>query len=320
LFWPAIFASYAIPALLILNFLVLCAAILFKRILAIFPFLSLAIGAVFMMITYNNDGTETGDDHDLSVLSYNVHLFRPKRTYSEFSNKLIEWVANDSSAVKCFQEYCTSSNIPGANATGLIREKGYNSFVYISRGNVSDYDQGLAIFSKYDILDTGTVWTTYGSNNAGIYADILVGSDTLRTYNVHLESMRLSLHQYRNTEKYTSKLMQLFYKLKVGAQKRAEQIDMLLYHCSRSPYPFIICGDFNDTPYSYNYFRLREDFMNAFEEAGNGFGFSFNSILFFLRIDHQFYGSGIEAMNYRVDRSVDLSDHFPTRGFYQLGF
>jgi len=76
--------------------------------------------------------------------------------------------------------------------------------------------------------------------------------------------------------------------------------------------------DFNETPYSYNYFKLKKHFFNTFEEAGNGFGFSFNSLIFFLRIDHQFYNSEIEVLNYRIDRSMAISDHYPTRGFYRM--
>ena len=77
-------------------------------------------------------------------------------------------------------------------------------------------------------------------------------------------------------------------------------------------------GDFNETPYSYNYFRLRKHFGNSFEDAGNGFGFSLNSKLFFLRIDHHFFSKGITPIKYRVDRTQPLSDHFPTRASYVI--
>jgi endonuclease/exonuclease/phosphatase (EEP) superfamily protein YafD len=117
----------------------------------------------------------------------------------------------------------------------------------------------------------------------------------------------------------TGKLRNLISKLKNGAINRSSEINTLIKHTQSSPYPFIICGDFNETPYGYNYHRLHSLFDNSFEKAGNGFGFTLNSLLFFLRIDHHFYGKGITAQLYKVDRSMNISDHFPTIGYYKIG-
>jgi endonuclease/exonuclease/phosphatase family metal-dependent hydrolase len=175
----------------------------------------------------------------------------------------------------------------------------------------------LGIFTTYDILNSGIVWEDSTINGA-IFADINLGSDTIRVYNVHLASMGLQLSQYKQKGGYAGKLKKLVSKLKNGATHRSYQVDKLMEHTATSPYPFIICGDFNEMPYSYNYFRFKANLENTFEEAGNGFGFSLNSPLFFLRIDHQFYNSGIKAINYRVDRSMKISDHFPTRAVYKI--
>ncbi len=107
-------------------------------------------------------------------------------------------------------------------------------------------------------------------------------------------------------------------RLKHGAEKRSSQIDLLIEHANNSPYPVVICGDFNETPYSYNYFKLKKHFSNSFENAGHGFGFSYHSILFFLRIDHQFYTNRIKALDYRIDREMRISDHFPARSLYSI--
>jgi len=130
--------------------------------------------------------------------------------------------------------------------------------------------------------------------------------------------MGLNVGQYKNPRYYGYKLKTLIAKLRHGATNRSAQIDRIIEHTKTSPYPYMICGDFNETPYSYNYLRLRRHFSNAFEKAGHGFGFSVNSSLFFLRIDHQFYGTGLKALNYQVDRSMRISDHFATRGYYDL--
>ena len=96
LFWPAIFTSYAIPGLIIFNFLLLIGTLIYRRVLAIFPFFSLVLGSVFVLITFSNKGQETEVGYDLSMLSYNVRFFLTGRHYRQFTEELMEWVAKDS--------------------------------------------------------------------------------------------------------------------------------------------------------------------------------------------------------------------------------
>ena len=80
---------------------------------------------------------------------------------------------------------------------------------------------------------------------------------------------------------------------------------------NNSPHPLILMGDLNEIPYSYTYFKLGENYENAFENAGRGFGFTYNRILFFLRIDHIFSSEKLKAVQFRTHREVDYSDHYP---------
>lgn len=317
-FWPGVFTSYAIPFVLGLNLLLLFFCLFFRRNGLIFPVFGILAGIPFLLVTVSAHRPKELSKYDLSVLSFNTKLFRKKNTYSEFSFEMIKWAANDTSDIKCFQEYSTNSRWPVLDVTHQIEEKGYTCFAFSAEMQDAEHNPGLAIFSKYPIIDSGYVWRNYGSFNAGIFTDVNIHGDTTRIYNVHLASMKLELYQYRQTTNYISKVKRLISRLKQGAEVRANQIDMLISHSADCPYPFIICGDFNETPYSYNYFRIRRLYANTFEEAGNGFGFTFNSALFFLRIDHQFYHERFNPLYYRVDRSMKISDHFPTRAFYEL--
>ncbi|NJN26848.1 MAG: endonuclease/exonuclease/phosphatase family protein [Cyclobacteriaceae bacterium] len=316
-FWPAVFASYAIPAVLLVNAILLPVTLFFYRRKIFYPLLGLLAGVPFVLVTYSHHRPQPREAKMISVLSLNAKLFRKSRMYNEFSTDLISWVAADSSDIKCFQEYSTNARWEPLDVTGQIKKQGFNGFIHRATMDGA-HNPGLAIFSKYPILDTGTVWIRPGSLNDGIFVDIDLGYDTVRIYNVHLESMKLLLYQYKNAENYPWKMKHLVSRLKDGAAQRSYQIDRLITHTRVCPHPFIICGDFNETPYSFNYFLLRQHFSNAFEQAGRGFGFSLNSVLFFLRIDHHFYGPGIEALDYRVDRSMKVSDHFPTRGRYTI--
>lgn len=318
LFWPSVFASYAIPVILILHILLFVFFLFFRLKLAIFPLIGLFLGLPFVFVTYSLNLKSNQQESDFSVLSFNAKLFRKHNTYEEFSFEMIRWAVADSSDIKCFQEYSTNSRWAVLDVTKQISEVGYEKFTFAAELDDSEHNPGLAIFSKYPLIDSGFVWKNYGSFNAGIFTDIKLGNDTIRIYNVHLASMHLRLFQYKQATNYPGKLKRLISRLKYGAQVRSNQIEKLIAHVDACPYPYIICGDFNETPYSYNYFKLRNLYQNAFEEAGNGFGFTFNSILFFLRIDHQFYSNSIISTSFRVDRSMKISDHFPTKTTFQI--
>ena len=317
-FWPAIFASYAIPGILGLNLILVVILLFVKKKLILFPLVGLTFGALFIQVTFSFTKTNFKQNEDLSILSFNTRFFKTSNDYLEFSHDLMNWVVSDPSDIKCIQEYCTNQDVDKLALATQLQDAGHHAFVFIADGKSTDNDQGLAILSKIPFLDTGYVWKSHGSVNAGMYVDIKVAEDTLRIYNVHLESMGIVLRDYKKSEEYFGKIKALIKKLKNGAEVRSKQIEMLIAHTDSCPYPFIICGDFNETPYSYNYFKLRSYFQNSFEYAGKGFGFSFNSILFFLRIDHHFFNGKIHILDYKVDRSMKISDHFPTRGYYQL--
>ena len=317
-FWPAIFASYAIPGILGLNLVLIVILLFVKKRLILFPLVALTFGVLFIQVTFNFTRKNLTQSEDLLILSFNTRFFKTSNDYLEFSHDLMNWIVSDTSDIKCIQEYCTNSDVDKLDLTTQLFDAGHHAFVFIAEGKNSENDQGLAILSKIPFLDTGYVWKSDASVNAGMYVDIMVAGDTLRIYNVHLESMGIILRDYKKTDEYFGKIKALIKKLKSGAEVRSDQIDLLVAHTNKCPYPFIICGDFNETPYSYNYFKLRSYFQNAFEQAGNGFGFSFNSILFFLRIDHHFFSPQFQALYYKVDRSVKISDHFPTRGIYRL--
>lgn len=285
----------------------------FKR-NALFPLFTLLLGLPFIFISFSVSSSDQAEK-TFSILSFNSKLFREEDTYDEFSEEMIDWVINDSSSIKCIQEFCTNPKWPGLDVYGEIERSGYNGYSFASK---TIHNQGLAIFTKFPIVNSGTLFQRKLTVNNIIFADIKINEDTLRVYNCHLSSMNIILYEYKSLKEPKSKAKKLISKLREGGISRSKEIDVLLAHASQSPHPVLICGDFNEIPYSFNYFRFKELYSNSFEEAGNGFGFTLNNALFFLRIDHQFYGNGIEAKRYEVDKSMRISDHFPTRGWYRF--
>ena len=78
-----------------------------------------------------------------------------------------------------------------------------------------------------------------------------------------------------------NEIKDISYRLKYAFQKRAQQADQVSRHIQASPYPVIVCGDFNDTPVSYSYRTIRKDLQDAYTGSGRGIGNTYSG--FFLQ-------------------------------------
>lgn len=320
-FWPAGIFVYGILPFLFLNTLLAMVFLLKNnRILALMPVISLVLGAYFLKITFAYHKNENVDKECpcFSLLSLNAKLFRDKGRYDKFSKEMIRWAAGDTSAIKCFQEYSTNDRWPKLDVTKQISDEGYNSFVFEAEIPTADHHPGMAIFSRFPIINRGIIKLNENSVNNCIYADVVMNQDTIRIYNIHLFSMHITTDEYENPDNFFKKIKELIYKIRNGTIKRSNEIDLIIDDTKKCPYPFILCGDFNDISYSYNYLKLRRHFNNTFERAGNGFGITLNKKFLFFRIDQQFYSKNIDPVKFMVERNMNISDHFPTRGLYRL--
>jgi endonuclease/exonuclease/phosphatase family metal-dependent hydrolase len=177
---------------------------------------------------------------------------------------------------------------------------------------------GIAMFSKYPMIAKGDVMFDAQSSedfNYCIYADIVKDQDTFRFYNVHLQSIKFQSEYYKIkegdpmenlTDESTIKYM--LKKLHVAYQKRAEQARRVSEHASTSPYPTIICGDFNDTPLSYTYNQFNKRLKDAFINSSNGIGPTYIGKLPAGRIDYIFYSPELASYNFKIQKE-ELSDH-----------
>ena len=84
IFWPAVFTSYAIPGVLIINFILLLTLPFIRRRLVIFPITALLIGSPFIIISYSNSGDKASKPHDLSILSFNTKFFRILKQFAPY--------------------------------------------------------------------------------------------------------------------------------------------------------------------------------------------------------------------------------------------
>jgi len=313
-FFPYIgVVTLTIPILLVINVFLFIALLLSKRKLLILPLIALIIGWKFIGVTIQFR-TEGVQQEGLSVLSYNVHMFSYSKNGNDRSlvgQNLIKWLQENPADIKCYQEFYQDPTTPSRNTLKLLgTETGYHHSFQIIQGNPKRRSFGMAIFSKYPIVNEGVVLDSRSTNGI-IFADVKVEKDTIRIYNAHLESMNIASEELNNLDGIKDNYKLTLRKLKRGQVARASQLDVLIEHMENSPYANILVGDFNDVPYSYTYFTLRRIMHNAFEKAGRGFGFTYNKVLFFLRIDNIFYDDLFEIKSFKTHQEVDYSDHYP---------
>ena len=302
---------FFIPVILILNLFLLVTLILSWRKLFLIPLIALLLGYKFLLATFQIH-PKNEDADGLKVLTYNAHMFYGLRK-SEGAQEanVLSWLQDQPADVKVFQEFYQDNTTPSRDAVKILgKESNYKVSYHITDGNPNKRSNGLAIFSKYPIINDGKVFNAQGTNGA-IFADILVKSDTIRIYNAHLESMKIDSDGLENLEGVKENYRQTLGKLQRGSLARSKQLKVLIEHMNNSPHPLILLGDLNEIPYSYTYFKLGEKYQNAFENAGRGFGFTYNRILFFLRIDHIFSSEKLNAVQFKTHREVDYSDHYP---------
>lgn len=309
-----------IPFAIIANTVLLIILIMGKRILFVIPLIALVIGWKYVAVTFQLN-KKPANTEGLSLLSYNAHLFNfryAKENDDSQNENGLQWVGDNASDIKCLQEFLQDHTTPSRNALKHLSNKGEYEYAYhIIDGNPKKKSYGLAIFSKYPIVNQGLVFDNKKSNGA-MFVDVRVNKDTLRIYNTHLESMSIVADQLGDMEGIKENYRSTLGKLKNGIQMRASQVKILSEHIRNSPYPVIMAGDFNDVPYSYTYFTLKSILKNAFEEAGRGFGFTYNKVLFFLRIDNIFYSADLKVKQFKTHREVDYSDHYPISAVFEL--
>lgn len=286
------------------------------------------ISIIAIVITYPKPGlffqwhsSEKEKSTLLKVMTYNVRLFDLYNWTGNLKTreKIFDMLKDVKPDIICFQEYYNSDKGNFQNTDTLKKIlKAKNSYV-VSGITLRKTDHwGLAIFSSYPIVNGGTAIYKYGQINFAIYTDIKVNEDTIRIFNVHLQSNHLKENERQfleapdstSTEEAVIRSESILKCLRKACIKRTHQVDELKAHILTSPYPVIVCGDFNDPPSSYTYSVLRKNLCDAFVENGQGFGVTYSGAVPFFRIDYTLYDDRLQCNNYKRI-NTKLSDHYP---------
>ncbi|WP_338378764.1 endonuclease/exonuclease/phosphatase family protein [uncultured Flavobacterium sp.] len=292
--------SLLLPLLLILNFLFFVYWLLQLKKYMFISGIVLLLGITFINKLYKFSETNLSkSENDFTIMSYNVRLFNlyewlPKKNVPQ---EISKFVSKENPDILCIQEF---------SPVDSINFKQFK-FNYINvEGKKNKY--GQAIFSKFKIIDKGEI-SFPNSSNKVIYADILRQKDTVRVYSMHMQSVKISTDINDNIDEEKSKF--IFKRISSAFREQQIQAELIKKNVDDCKLPKIICGDMNNSAFSYVYRLIKGDLKDAFEEAGSGFGKSYNFKYYPARIDYLLVEKDFEVKQYQSFDTFFNSDHFP---------
>ncbi len=288
-------ASLIVPFLMILNISFVIYWIFKLKKHVIISGIVLLTGWSFFPSFFKFSPKNTPLNSDVKVMSYNVRMFNLYKWIDKknIDQKIVNFIKDKDPDILAIQEYHHSEN--------RNLHYPFSYFVPVSKKN----HFGLALFSKFKIINKGSL-DFKNSNNNAVFIDILKDKDTIRIYNLHLQSLKLNLKEENFGESSSEKLIS---RLEVGFKKQAFQVEQFLQHEKKWHKKKVICGDFNNTAFSWTYKQICEGKKDAFEIAGTGFGKSFN-YFFPMRIDFILTDKNTIINNFKT-YTPKYSDHFP---------
>jgi endonuclease/exonuclease/phosphatase family metal-dependent hydrolase len=269
-----------------------------------------------------NSKTSIDKVKDFTIVSYNVNDFSGnKYGFRNHSAKgeIFSFIRSQKPQIICMQDMPVYWTQRHKTLNSYAHDLGMKS-IYINSfaGDTLTSFNSTGLLTNYTVIDSGE-FSDQNKLSFAIYNDLRIGNDTIRVYSVHLASIMLFDEKKMLTANGIAQskkrgipreVFRIFRKLKAAFIQRAYQVEILEANVSASPYPVIVCGDFNDTPLSYTIHKIRHGLKDSFAENGRGFGRTYIGSNVPLRIDNVFADQSFVFSRHEVFNNR-LSDHLP---------
>lgn len=329
-----VFFGLSYPFWLVLNILFVLFWLFRKKVFLVFSLLAVVIGWSHVGRTFQPSlkSAPQRPDTGIHLMTYNVKLFDiynyRNNPENQTHKEIFQFLSENQPAILCLQEFYTEDTGSMAVIDSLLTvlpDREYHIDFFQTRRK--EHHWGIATFSAYPVINRQRHQFRKSTGNYCILTDILYEKDTLRIINTHLESWHfeeaeLALMQDVKSHGIGSDTVKqdiknVYWKIENAFMKRAVQARELEKIILESPYPSIVCGDFNGTPLSYTYKLVNKHLNDAFVDHGRGFGKTFRDGLPYFRIDYIFYDDHFEPLWFKT-YPLPHSDHHPVSAVLNL--
>ena len=202
--------SLAVPILFILNLFFIIYWIIKLKKYVFISSITILLGMGYISNIYKFSEKKIFLNTDVKIMSYNVRLFNHYKWSEDkkIAEKISTFITNKKPDILSIQEYYKSNNLKIDYPYSFIKTKSNNNKF------------GLAIFSKYKVINKGSLDLKSSANNI-IFVDIVKDKDTIRVYNIHLESLKMNTSKENFGEQNSEKLIQ---RMKASFKKQAKQV------------------------------------------------------------------------------------------------
>ena len=300
---------FALPLLIIGNVVLLIYWLIMRRWhWMLMPLITLLCCIPYIGTLYQFGSLdENAEKQDgLKIASYNVALFG-RETSGFMAQDILSEMKKQKVDVLCMQEYSDHSG-------DKVNSESYKEyFKYMVMGQ-----NDMVIYSRYPIARSKNIPFEM-TNNSAMWAEIKYKGQTIRVYNAHLETtgINTTLRRAAKVEAATgveiennAVLNAIYGNYTIGMMARAGQANVLAMDMRESEAPIIVCGDFNDVPYSFVYNTMKGNLVDGFKECGSGFMYTYRGGKKMVRIDYIFHDERFKGLSF-YKKELTLSDHFP---------
>ena len=300
---------YALPLLIAGNAVLLIYWLILRRWhWALMPFITLLCCIPYIGTLYHFGGVDEAAEKQagLKIATYNVAGFG-RETSGFIAQDILAEMKKQKVDILCFQEYSDHSG----DKKNSESYKEY--FPYMAEGK-SD----MVIYSRYPIVNSKNIPFEM-TNNSAMWAEVKINEQVIRVYNAHLETTGINgtLHRAAKVQDNTGLevennhlLRALYGNYAIGMMARAGQANVLAMDMRESEAPIIVCGDFNDVPYSYVYNTMKGELIDGFKECGSEWMYTFRGGNKKVRIDYIFHDKMFKGLTY-YKKDLTYSDHYP---------
>ena len=311
-FVPISILSYGYFLLLLCNVLFVIIWLCLSRWEFLLSVVAIAVRLSFVPLFFQVGGVQDVEpaDDQIKLMTFNTHAFGgldsdTAMTTDSGAVLFLSIVDEEQPDVMCLQEFFRPRHVSLAES---LYARGYR-YHYGVRG--SSVLSPLILFSRCPIERVHDI-----HSQSKFSVDINKGGQEVRVCCVHLDSYQLTEKDMEALESLThaqtdSNTHRLMRKFKETTLRHEQEWDEELQPwVESSEIPFVLAGDFNDTPASYLYQKATKYLVDPYVEQGRGLGTTYHGPFPAFRIDYVLHTPDIEALSYKRVRTA-ISDHYP---------